>query len=143
VVVFARFHHDLDAIAAVVKDVYGDGQYGELSGRCNDLAVWQGGDRIVLGVQVQSGGVGISLTRARVAVWYSLPWSLAQYDQARARLVRPGQERAVTFMHLIMRDTIDEQMHSALKQRKEVLDALIARIQEASNTQVGNRRRND
>jgi hypothetical protein len=42
-----------------------------------------------------------------------------------------------------MRDTIDEQMHSALKQRKEVLDALIARIQEASNTQVGNRRRND
>ncbi|NDC43247.1 MAG: hypothetical protein EBZ77_17150, partial [Chitinophagia bacterium] len=68
IVVFCLFRHDLDAIAAVAKDL--GRQSFELSGRRDELAGWQsdvGGS--IIAVQTQSGGVGISLVRARYCVY--------------------------------------------------------------------------
>jgi SNF2 family DNA or RNA helicase len=55
VVVFARFHHDLDTIATIAR---AQGRtVAELSGRVNELALWQAGQRDVLAAQIQSGPV--------------------------------------------------------------------------------------
>ncbi len=73
VVVFCRFHKDLDAVNQVPADA-GGARLG-LSGRKDDLKQWQAGDAPVLAVQIDSGGVGIDLTRARYAIYYSLGFS--------------------------------------------------------------------
>ena len=133
VVVFCRFVADLEAVAGTA----GAG-YRELSGARNELAEWQEGGGRVLGVQVQAGSVGVNLTRARYAVFYSLPISLALYQQARARLVRPGQEGAtVHLIHLAAAGTIDERIHRALLAREEVLSVIIDEFKRGSLPSAG------
>jgi SNF2 family DNA or RNA helicase len=56
---------------------------------------------------MQAGSEGISLVRARYAVYYSTGFSLGLYLQSRARLHRPGQTRPVVYYHLVVRDTVD------------------------------------
>ncbi len=123
VVVFCRFHHDLDAVHEVVAKL--GGQSLELSGRTNQLAGWQGGAGQVLAVQIQSGGVGIDLTRSRYCVYYSIGYSLGDYEQSRARISRPGQERPTTFVHLVARDTVDEAILDALEGKRDVVDYVL------------------
>ena len=123
VVVFGRFRADLDAIhqAAAAAGL----SSSELSGRRSELAAWQRGDTCVLVAQVAAGSVGIDLTRARVAVWYSLSYNLAEYVQARARVLRPGQTRAVVFAHVIAKGTIDVGVYRALEARGDVVAAIV------------------
>ena len=126
VVVFARFHTDLDAVHAAAK-ANGRTSY-ELSGRRTELAEWNASEAGVLAVQVQSGGEGIDLTKARLCVYFSLDYNLALYDQSRARTRRPGQSRAVQYVHLIARGTVDEAVYAALNARRSVIDAVLDQL---------------
>lgn len=125
IVVFCRFHADLDAVRAVAERA--GRAYGELSGRRRDGL---DGPRMsetidVLGCQLASGGVGIDLTRAAVAAYYSTDFKLAEHDQSRARLHRPGQARPVTYVHLLAQDTIDQAVYGALRSRREVVSGVL------------------
>lgn len=123
VVCFARFTADL---AAVHEAAEAAGRTSaELSGRVNDLADWQAGEADVLAVQIQAGGVGIDLTRARVCVYYSLGFSLGEYLQSRKRTHRPGQTRSVLYVHLVAAGTIDEQVYRALERRQAVIESVL------------------
>lgn len=124
VVVFARFTADLDAIHAAAKAAGAESL--ELSGRRRELEAWQRGAASVLAVQVQAGGVGVDLTRARVCVYYSLGFSLGEYLQSRKRTHRPGQTRSVLYVHLVAEGTIDEQVYRALEARQSVIEAVLA-----------------
>lgn len=130
VVVFARFHHDLDGIQALAKSR--KRKCYELSGRKNELAKWQqatGGE--LLAVQLQAGGVGIDLTRARYQVYFALDYNLGNYLQTRKRIHRPGQTRAVTYLHLLAAGTIDETVLAALEERNDVVTAVMDGVRQA------------
>lgn len=127
VVVFCRFRADLDVVHRVAA---AQGRTSaELSGRTNALASWQAGEADVLAVQIQSGGVGIDLTRARYCIYYSLGFSLGDYMQSLARVHRPGQTRSVTYLHLVATDTIDEVVYAALAARDEVVQTILRELQ--------------
>lgn len=126
VVVFCRFHHDLDT-ARQVAEASGR-TCAELSGRRNDLELWQAGGADVLAVQIQSGGVGIDLTRARYAIYYSTSWSLGEFDQSLARVHRPGQDRPVVYVHLLAEDTIDEVVYESLDAKRDTVEAVLAML---------------
>ncbi len=119
-VVFGRFHHDLDTIRKICE---ARGlACGELSGRRNDLADWQDGRMDVLVIQIQAGGVGVDVTRARVAIYYSLDFNLGNYLQSRARIRRPGQSRSGLWIHLVAEGTIDSKVYRALEKRQQVVE---------------------
>lgn len=124
VVVFTRFRPDLRAIREVARDK--GLRDGELSGTHNDLQAWHDGDIDLLAVQLQAGGVGIDLTRARYCIYYSHDFSLGNDAQTRARVHRPGQTRAVTYIHLVAQDTIDEDIRDALEKRADVVETVLA-----------------
>lgn len=126
VVVFCRFRSDLRAVERLCE-----GDYAELSGGRDELADWNAGRARVLGVQFEAGSEGIDLTRARYAVWYTLSWSLAKYKQARARLVRPGQTRPVTFIHVVARNSVDDLIYSRLMSRERVIEDALAFLRRA------------
>ena len=79
----------------------------------------------VMAVQIQAGGVGIDLTRASIAVYYSFGFSLGDHLQSLARLHRPGQRHPVTFYHLIAQGTVDEKVFRALQERREVISNIL------------------
>jgi SNF2 family DNA or RNA helicase len=126
-VVFCRFTSDILAVRSAANAA--NRTVSELSGSRNELADWQAGKTSVLIAQIQSGGIGIDLTRAAYACFYSLGYSLAEYEQAVARLHRPGQERRTVIYHLTAtangRSTVDGRVYEALRERKEVVDAII------------------
>lgn len=128
-VIFCRFRSDINDVIAACKTT--GRSYSELSGEKNTLAEWQAAETDVIVVQIQSGGVGIDLTRAAYCVYYSLGYSLGDYEQSLARLRRPGQTRCVRYYHLVAEDTVDEEVYKALSNRKDVvnhvLDMLTAR----------------
>jgi len=134
VVVFCRFRSDLDDVAAVAASL--GREYAEVSGERKDLKRWQDGDAVILGVQMQSGGTGIDCSRAAYAVYYSLGYSLGDYEQSLARLRRPGQTRCVRYYHLVCTGTVDEQVYAALRERRHVVEAVLARLSRRNGVSV-------
>ena len=121
-VVFARFRQDLNTIR---KTALEQGRPAfEISGPRKQLPEWLtcGG---VLAVQIQAGGLGLDLTKARHCVYYSLGFSLGDYQQTMARLHRPGQERPVQYIHLIAAGTVDEAVIKALNNKTQVIEAIL------------------
>lgn len=123
IVVFGRFSHDLDAIKRVAEK---QGRTcAELSGRERTLAAWQRGEYDVIAVQIQSGGTGIDLTRARYGIYYSVGFNLGDYMQSVAREHRPGQTRTVYYYHLVSEGTVDEKVYGALASRRDLVEAVL------------------
>lgn len=140
-VVFCRFTSD---IAAAKAAALADGRtVSELSGQANELADWQAGKTNTLVTQIQSGGIGVDMTRCGernccYAFFYSLGYSLAEYEQAVARLHRPGQNKKVFVYHLVAtingKSTVDGRVYEALRERKEVVDAIIRGLSRHNTT---------
>lgn len=125
VVVFCRFTEDLAAVAAVAAKL--GRAYGEVSGQRKDLTEHSLMPEHVqiMGVQIQSGGLGIDLTQASVGVFYSQGYSLGDHDQAKGRLHRPGQTKHVHFLHLIATGTVDEQVRQAIEEKRNVIETIV------------------
>ena len=134
VVVFARFIHDLSTVRAVAGKL--GRRHGEISGAQNDYGAWQRGEVDVLGVQIQAGGLGIDLSRARYCFFYTLMYSLGSYDQAVARLHRPGQKNPVSVYHLVAEGTVDATIRRALEKRRNVIEAI---LEDFSDERTGHR----
>lgn len=122
VVVFCQFKHDLNEIWKVAHKAGRDSY--ELSGARNELEDWKTSVGGVLAVQIQAGAEGVDMTCSNHAVYFTLPYSLALYDQSKARLYRPGQTRPVSFVHLIANGTIDELMYQSLMKKRNLIDAV-------------------
>lgn len=122
VVVFCVFRHDLGTVARAAERA--KRRAFELSGSATQLEEWRKNPGAVLAVQIQAGAEGTDMTCANHAVYFSLPHSLAMYEQSKARLYRPGQTRPVSFAHLIAEGTIDESMYQSLMKRKDVIESI-------------------
>ena len=126
-VLFARFLADLDQ----ARDAGEAAGYtvGELSGRTKaGLEDFRSGGCDLLVVQIQAGGVGIDLTRASHAIYWSTGFSLGDYLQSRARLHRPGQTRGVVYYHICARGTVDERVALALRKREDLVASVLGAL---------------
>ena len=122
VVVFCVFVHDLECVARSAAKA--KRHPFEVSGRRNELNDWKKWSGGVLAVQIQAGAEGIDMTNAHHAIYFSLPHSLAQYNQSKARLYRPGQRHPVNFCHLLAQGTVDEAMYNSLQRKQDVVEAI-------------------
>ncbi len=119
IVVFGRFHRELDGIHDLCRRL--GRKTSELSGREDSTARWDRGRSSVLLVQIQKSE-GVDFTRSRYAIYYSQGVSLGDYKQSRRRLSRPGQMAShTTFIHLIARHTVDEQIYRGFANNEEVI----------------------
>jgi SNF2 family DNA or RNA helicase len=130
VVIFARFRPEIAAIEKLLTDMAL--HYGTITGdtpmkeRGEKVHAFQTGASInVFVAQLQTAGLGITLSAADTAVFYSLDFSFANYDQARARLHRIGQKNNVTNIHIIAKGTVDEKVMKALAKKKNLADLVV------------------
>lgn len=74
-------------------------------------------------LNIQAGGVGITLTAASDVAFIELPWRPGDLDQAEDRCHRIGQEGSVTAWYLLAAETIEEDIAKLIDQKREVVDA--------------------
>ena len=133
VVIFARFTQDIRSCIETIKAV--GRTVGELSGHENDLMKYQTGEINTLVVQIQSGGVGVELQKCgdqctRYCFYYSVSYSLTEYEQSLARIHRPGQEKTVNYFHLVAERTIDSIIYAALAEKKDTIEEFLKQLKE-------------
>lgn len=134
VVVISRFTADLDVTHRVAREL--ERPSLELSGRRNELAAWKRGAAPILAVQIQAGGIGIDLTRARYCVFYSTSFSLGEFEQALARIHGPDQKRPVGYYYFIARDTIDEAIYGMLRKKEDNANEVVVAYLRAQTQKV-------
>jgi SNF2 family DNA or RNA helicase len=128
VVVFCRFVNDLDAVHKTAAALGRPSM--ELSGRRKELAEWDACGGAVIATQIQSGSLGIDLTKARYCVYYSTGFSLGEYEQGLRRVHRPGQKKNVVYIHLTLLNTVDQKVARALDARKNVVKEVLSGFQD-------------
>ena len=131
VTVFALFREDLSAIHEACAQADPPRSSMELSGERKELVEWQKGGADVLAVQIQSGGTGIDLTRARYCVFYSVGFNDGDYQQATCRNHRPGQDKPVTFFHIVAKDTVDPVVYLSNQKKRSVSAEVLRYLDEA------------
>ena len=91
------------------------------------IKAWNKGEIPIAIIHPASAGHGLNLqSGGSILVWFGLTWSLELYQQTNARLWRQGQESdTVVIHHLIAKDTIDERVMKALKEKDHTQSALI------------------
>lgn len=96
------------------------------------LDYWQAGQIPLMVMHPASGGHGVDGLQVggNVAVWFGLPFSLDLYEQAVARLHRPGQKNHVVVHHLVAINTIDERIMRVLETKGDMQQALIDAVKE-------------
>jgi len=130
VLIFYSFKHDYHRIISFLAENKLKAKGLEDS---KDIKKWNEGKIPILLVHPASAGHGLNLQYGgNIIVWFGLTWSLEFYQQANARLHRQGQKEIVIIHHLVSKDTVDEDVMEALK-NKEVnqemlLEAVKARL---------------
>jgi SNF2 family DNA or RNA helicase len=120
VLCFTAYVHDYDRIRARFPQAWKfDGE--------PSLRAWQAGQIKLLVMHPASGGHGVDGLQVggNVAVWFGLPYSLDLYEQANARLHRPGQANSVVVHHIVAVGTIDERIVQVLQAKGDMQQALI------------------
>lgn len=127
-VIIARF---LPEIRAICKELDGRGlRYacitGEVQDRAAQVAQFQNDPDVPVFVgQIATAGLGLTLTAASTMVFYSLDYSMSNYEQAKARIHRVGQRNPCTYIHLIAKGTVDEKVLTALRNKADLTKALV------------------
>jgi SNF2 family DNA or RNA helicase len=75
--------------------------------------------------QISTAGLGIDLTAASTMVFFSLDYSMSNFEQAKARIHRNGQRNACTYLYLTARGTVDEKVLQALQDKASLARTLI------------------
>lgn len=127
-VIFAKFVHEIKAIVKLIEDKGIDYSliYGEVKERGEQVRRFQEDSQVkVFIAQIQTAGLGITLTAASTAVYYSLGYNYADYAQSLARTHRIGQKYTCTYIQLIVPDSIDEQIYEALQAKEDIAKKVV------------------
>lgn len=123
VLVFYCFQSDLERMERVLKRT--ELRVRRLKGK-QDAEDWNTGKIDVLLAHPASCAYGLNLQQGgNHIIWYGLTWNLELWQQANARLPRPGQKEAVIIHILYVPDTRDEDVIQALAQKGEVQNRLM------------------
>lgn len=129
-VVFCRFRPEIDLIQKLMDkkkirycSIYGD---IKIDDRGDIVKEFQTNPEVkVFLAQIDTAGLGITLTAADTCVYYSENFNYAAYSQSLARIHRIGQRNCCTYIHLVVKGTIDETVLKALAKKEDLAKAVV------------------
>ena len=128
VLIWANYRQTLQDVLKALREVYGDeavvGYYGGVPDAVRQAAVKNFQDpnhplRFFV-ANPQSAGFGLTLTQARLCIYYSNSYNLEHRLQSEDRAHRIGQTGSVTYIDLVSHDTVDERIIQALRDKKNI-----------------------
>jgi len=127
-VIIARFLPEIDAIRKLLeqKTIRYSVVSGEIKDRDEQVRRFQADpDTTVFIGQIATAGLGITLTAADTMVFYSLDYSMSNFEQTKARIHRVGQRNPCTYIYLVAANTVDEKVLKALRDKADLARVLI------------------
>lgn len=129
-VIFARFRAELDLIEKLIKKkkigygiIYGDIKLEDRGGIVEDFQT--NPETKIFLAQIDTAGLGITLTAADTCVYYSVNFNYAAYSQSLARIHRIGQRNTCTYIHLVVDKTVDAAILKALNKKEELAKTIV------------------
>lgn len=128
VVIIARFIAEIEAIKKMLEKI--GIKYSAISGETKDRSEqvkrFQEDENVTAFVgQISTAGLGITLTKASIMVFYSLNYSSSDFEQAKARIHRSGQTEPCTYYYILAWNTVDERILKALRDKADLAKTLI------------------
>lgn len=127
-VIIARFVPEIQAICKLLekKGIQHSLIMGGVKDRDLQVSQFQNDPEVTVFVgQVATAGMGITLTAASTMVFYSVDYSMSNYEQTRARIHRAGQKHPCTYIHLVADTTVDSKVMTALKNKADFAKSLV------------------
>lgn len=129
-VIFCRFRAEIDLIQDLLKlkkikyqSIYGDIKIDDRGAIVDDFQ--KNPETKVFLAQIDTAGLGITLTAADTCVYYSVNFNYAAYSQSLARIHRIGQRNVCTYIHLIVEKSIDETVLKALAAKEDLAKMVV------------------
>ena len=133
-VIFARFIPEVTAIMKMIDKTFqktGKKQvaiYGAIKKEDRGPIIKQfqeDPDTVIIVGQIDTLGVGVTLTAADTCVYYSKNFNYATYEQSLSRIHRIGQRNCCTYIDLEIEGTIDELISSALSRKEDMAKTVV------------------
>ncbi len=117
--ILTAFKHEQERI---LREIKGSQMFHE-----DDLASWKAGkiETWVADPRSLSHGIDGMQDGGRILVWMTLTWSNETFQQTNARLVRTGQSRETLVYRMIAKDTVDEAVAEALRDKSDTQSGLL------------------
>ena len=127
-VIIARFIPEIKAICSLLekRGLRYSCITGGVKNRDEQVSQFQNDPDVMVFVgQIATAGLGITLTAASTMVFYSLDYSMSNFEQAKARIHRVGQRMPCSYLYLVARGTVDEKVLAALKDKADLARLLV------------------
>jgi len=134
IIIWAKYKHDIEQIAAALTAACGEGCtalfYGAISekNRAGEVLKFRNGARFFLATQ-SCGGHGLTLNEAHHVIFYNNAFKYSERLQAEDRCHRIGQAHPVTYIDITCCDSIDERIEQALAAKGSTVEAFKAEIE--------------
>lgn len=128
-IIWARFTKDIDLIMEMLrrigkKPVRYDGQVSDDQRALNKKRFQDGDADWFVGNQA-AGATGLTLTQAKMVVYYSNSFRLVDRLQSEDRAHRIGQKDPVLYIDIVAPETIDERIVRALRDKQEIASRVL------------------
>lgn len=137
VIIFIEFKHEVNMVKAMLAKKYGAEQvvtlYSETDDREVSIAAFQQGKARYLVCHPRSAAHGLTFVNASTMIFYSLSYSYEAYEQARNRIHRIGQGSTCLYIHLVAKNSIDEELLKVLQRKQSLQDAVYSITKGAGN----------
>jgi SNF2 family DNA or RNA helicase len=127
-IVFYNFNDELAALMKLVEDK----PISIVNGETKDLTAYETQDDSITFVQYQAGAMGLNFQKANKVIYFTLPQSSELFEQSKKRVHRIGQNRRCFYYFMMCIDSVEEDILSTLKMRKDYTDELF-KAYEAKN----------
>ena len=128
IVIMARFVPELNDIQRLLekKKIGYAVVRGGVKNRSDEIVRFQNAPncRVFVG-QIAAAGLGITLTAASTMVFYSMDYSMSNFEQAKARIHRVSQKNACHYIYLTAKNTVDYKILRALQSKVDLARTLI------------------
>jgi SNF2 family DNA or RNA helicase len=128
IIIWINFHWEQIKICHELYKKFGEDQVVTLSALTKDkdesIKAFQEGRARFLVAHGRSAAHGLTFVNCSFQIFFSLDWSWETFEQARARIHRAGQMNKCTYVYLLCKDTIDEQIYDVLQRKADAQEIL-------------------
>ena len=126
IVIFYNLNSELEQLKKALKGIRPVSEY---NGHRKDTTNFDKFSNGIILCQYLAASTGINnLVKSAYMVFYSLPFSVVDYRQAKGRIDRIGQTRKPMYIHMVMNGTLEEQVYKNLQAGVDFDEEMFSKI---------------
>jgi len=127
-IVFYNFNEELDLLQQTALEK--TSHISIVNGHTKDLTAYEEQDDSITFIQYQAGAMGLNLQKANRVIYFTLTDKAELFEQSKKRIHRIGQERTCFYYYLLCRNSVEQDVLSTLRMRKDYTNDLFNHYKE-------------